>query len=73
MVKINGVIRAIFEFLSRTSKICIFISFFSAFNGAAILGAKRVNLMVQDRTSKIALMTLFKYPLGTQNNLELNI
>ena len=45
---------------------------FSAFGGAAILGVKWVNLRVQNRTSKIALMTPFIYPLGSQNNLKVD-
>jgi len=45
---------------------------FAAFGGAAIIEAKRANLRVQDRTSKIALMTPFIYPMDTRNNLELD-
>ena len=36
------------EFLSRIPKICPFQLFFSAFDGAVILGAKKANLRVQD-------------------------
>ena len=48
----NGVIRAIFEFLFRTPKICSFLLFFSDFGGAAILWIKRVKLEFKKELQK---------------------
>jgi len=59
------------NFYLKHSKFAFFYPF-AAFDGAAIIEAKRVNLRIQDRTSKIALMTPFIYPMGTRNNLELD-
>ena len=70
---INGVIRGIFEIVSRTLKFTTFYSIFATFFRVHILEVKVINLRVLVTISKIALMTPFVFPQITQNDFHWEI
>ena len=57
---INGIIRGIFEIVSRTMKITTFYSIFVTFLKVYIFKAKMINFRVLVTILKIALMTPFE-------------